>query len=129
VYPLLAEVRIPIVKLTFDLLVDTSPNADTPRLCELLQPGRNIHPIAVDCAAFSDYIAKVHSHSKGHAPALSLINVRAGKSLLQLDSTLHRIDGTRELYEQAVAGRTDDLSIELGKLGPDSFSPQLVEAG
>src|SRR5262245_52639539 len=123
VYPLLAEVRIPIVKLTFDLIVDTSPDADTPRLGVFLQPGSNIHSIAVNRAAFSDYIAKVHSHPKGHAPALRLISIRAGQSLLQLDSTLHRIDDTRELNEQTVASRTDNLSVELGKLGPDSLGP------
>ena len=70
-------------------------------------------------SSLGDHVAEVHAHAEGHAPVFGQVGILAGQLLLRLDRALHRVDRARELDQQAVAGGTDDASMELRDLGLD----------
>ena len=111
-----------------DLIVDDARYADPARLGDPLQPGRDIHPVAVDVVALDDDVAEVDADPEYDPLVFRDRDVALGHPALHRDRAGDGLDDAREFDQDAVAGRLDDAALVLGDLGIDQFAPQrLVE--
>jgi hypothetical protein len=73
-----------------------------------LEPGGDVDAVAEDVVAVDDYIAEIDAYPQLE-PALGRDRiVDPTRGALHLDGAVQRIDDTRKIRQQAVAGRADD---------------------
>src|SRR5271154_442669 len=103
-YGLLTEVVEPVRQLVPNLVVHDLRNADSVRLGQAFQPGRDIDAIAEDVVRLDDHVAQIDTDAKPDALVLRHVGIAAGHAALYFDSAQHRFDDARKLDEHAVAG-------------------------
>ena len=68
-----------------------------------LQPGRDVHAVAVEIVAIDDQVAEMQADPEHDGGVLGLVPVGLGHGLLELDGRAQRIHGAGELGQRAVA--------------------------
>ena len=103
-------------------------DADAAGLGDAFEPRGNIYAIAVDVAVFDDDIAEMHADPEGDTFLLRGRAVALGHRALHGDSAGDRLDHTRELDQESVAGCLDDPAFMAGDLRIEKLAAQPVEA-
>ena len=83
-------------------------DADAARLCEFLQPRRDVDAVAKNVVAVDDHIAEIDADAQLQPPRRRYRLVEHDGSLLYRNSAIERIDNAGEIGEQAVAGGADN---------------------
>src|SRR6266446_10423853 len=83
-------------------------DANPARLRKSLQAGRDIHGVAEEIVALNDDIADMYPDAEPHLFADRLIRVLFRYGVLNLDGTLHGIDGAGEVSDEAITSRAKD---------------------
>jgi hypothetical protein len=108
---LLAEKIEPEEKLAFDGVVDGGGNADAACLGKRLHARGDVDAIPIDrTVGLLDHIAQVDPNAELHASFWFEFDVVPFQRFLDFDSGLDRLDRTRELSQQRIAGRVDHTS-------------------
>ena len=116
-------------ELVPDLLVDGVRDADAARLCEFLQPRRDVDAVAKNVVAVDDHIAEIDADAQLQPSRRRYRLVEHDGGLLYRNSAIERIDNAGEIGEQAVAGGADDAPAVIGNQRIDSpphFGERLV---
>ena len=88
---------------------------DPAGLGELLEPGGDVHPVAVEVAVgLVDHVAEVDADAEADALRLGHLRLALGHALLDQHRAAHRVDDARELDQRAVAHELDDAALVLG---------------
>ena len=88
--------------------MDRTRDHDAARRRFRLQPGGDVHAIAVEVIAIDDQVAQVQAHAEHEAQlSAGMLAVGLGHGLLELDSGAQRIDCAGELDQSPVAGQLD----------------------
>jgi len=118
---LLAEVLERVIEPVSDLIANDATDADLTGLGQRFQPRRHIHPIAKDVLLLDDHVAEVDTHPEVD-PLIRLDRaVPLGHTTLELDGAAHRVDHTRELGKETVAGILHNAASLLADLRIDQF--------
>ena len=88
-------------------------NADTTRVSQCLQAGRNVYSIAVNAAVLLYYVPKIHPNTKHHTTVLRKFGIPCLELVLGRDRTLNRIHYTRKLGQYIVPRGVYDSSAVL----------------
>ena len=75
-----------------------------------LQPGRDVHTIAVKIAVVDDDISQMQANAEDYATIFGLVTVGLKNGLLELDGGLEGVNGARELGQGPVAGEFDQAT-------------------
>ena len=106
----LARIRESERQLAADVVVDRTGHEHAARLCQRLQPGRDINPVTVDPAFVVNHISQIDADAKQHATTFGDPLVALGHHGLELDRALSGTDDARKLSQDAVAGGVNDAS-------------------
>src|ERR1051325_5661252 len=102
--------------------MDDSGYANSAGPSKGFQPGRDIHPVAVDVAVLDDHIAEIYADTEDDPPVLGHLHIALGHPLLRRDGTGHGLNHAWELDQDAISGRLDDAALVLGDLRVDQFA-------
>jgi hypothetical protein len=93
-----------------------------PPLGQTLQPGRDIHPVAIDLLALDHHVAKIDADAELHTPLGWQVSILGFERGLDIGCTLHCIDHAGEFGQHAVAGGIDKPSAMLLDERIDNFA-------
>ena len=93
------------------LIVDGSGDHHATGLGELLQPRRDVDPVAKDVGTVHHHIAQIDADAKPHLVRMGRVRILTGRFLLNLDRTLHGLDDAGELGDDGIAPGVDDAPI------------------
>jgi hypothetical protein len=96
------------VELPPHVLEDGARDRDSPGSGDSLEPGGDVHAVAVDPVAFDKHVADMNADAKLHAPINGPGAVFRRERSLDFDGAAHGVHGTRKLGEKIVARRIDD---------------------
>jgi hypothetical protein len=74
------------------------------RVCQCLQPSRDIDPVAENVALIDDDVAEIDADPEADALLLGGVSLAVEHAALRLDGTAHGIDHAGKLGQHAVAG-------------------------
>ena len=94
---LFTEILILQNQLILDVVMDSPGNANPARLCQALQPRRNVDPISIEPFILSHYIADVDANTKLHPAMSRKVSVPDLQLLLDCHRTLHGVHRTGKL--------------------------------
>ncbi len=80
-------------------------DADAAGVGQGLQPGGDVHPVAVYPVALLDHVPEVDPDAEPHAAVLGKLGVAGLKLLLHRHGALHGVHHAGELGQQVVPGR------------------------
>ena len=103
-----AERAVIKIELVPDLVVNRLRNADGAGLGERLEPGGDVDPVAEDVVAVDDDVAEIDADPQLETALGRDRIVDRARGPLHLDGAVQRVDDTRKIRQQAVAGRADD---------------------
>ena len=105
---LLAPVLEARADLAFNCVANRFRNRDAAGFGKRLQPGRDVHAVAIDSAiSLLDHIAHVHANSKMHAAVFGDVGRRIGQLPLHCERCLDGSGGSVEYRQHGVAGGVD----------------------
>ena len=107
-----------------DLRFDAAGHRDPTGLGIGLQPGRDIHRIAIDVATMDDDVANIHADPQADAPVRRLAALGGGNGALDLQRTRDRRAHVVEDHQRSVAGMLDQGSAVGGNAGFEFRRPQ-----
>ena len=108
--PLAAAIDERNRQLGADLVAHRGRNVDAARLGERLQPGGDIDAVAQQIVALDDDIAEVDTDAEAQPLALGALRVLRRDRPLDREGAFDRIDGAREIGEDAVPGGCEDAA-------------------
>jgi hypothetical protein len=86
------------------LVIDLSRKTDAARKSDLLQPGRDIHPVPENVPVILDHdVAEVDPDTQ--LKPLGIGSRTGGNRLLKIDGAAHGVDGTCELDQESIPDR------------------------
>src|SRR5262249_55051747 len=91
-----------------DVVSNSTRAANSTRLGKGLQSGRDIDGIPDKVVALQDDVADVDADAEPHLLIGRSIAIFLGDGVLNLDGTLHRIDGAGEVGNETVTRRAED---------------------
>jgi hypothetical protein len=94
----------------------------------VLPPRGDIDSVAVDVAAFSDYIAEIDTDAEGDALVFRDIGIAVDHRPLHLDGAADRVDNAGKFDEHSVAGSLYDPAVVLLDLWIHELAPVRLEA-
>ncbi len=100
-----------------------SGNADAPRICESLQPGRDVHAGPEEPPLLDPHLAQMEAHTELHAALGGQGPVKSSDDFLDLDRTLQRRDGAAELSQEVVAREVVETTPVLADVKLDLLAP------
>jgi len=100
---LLAETVKANGQFVVHLIVDGSGDHDATGLGELLQPRRDVDPVAKDVGAVHHHIAQIDADAKPHLLRVNWVGILIGNLLLNLDRALHGLDDAGKLGDHGIA--------------------------
>jgi hypothetical protein len=124
----LAQVLVVELEPVTHLLEDRARRTDSTRRGLGLEPGGNVHAVAVDIPALDDHVAQVDADAKAQGFALGRrlgVLLHAG---LPRERAGDRVDHARELQQQAVAHQLDHAPAVLRDQGLEEIAAQAREA-
>nr|WP_287291789.1 hypothetical protein [Mesorhizobium sp.] len=107
-----AERQLPL-NLPGDLCRDT----DAARVCQLLEPGRDIDALAIPVLALDDHLAKIDPDPDPDPLVLGNGGVPFRQPALQRDGAFHGVHHAAKLGEHPVAHKLENLAVMAGNLG------------
>jgi hypothetical protein len=125
---LVAERLIAADQLVLDLLVDAARDVDPSGLGHVLQPCRDIDPIAVDIVRIDDDIAQIHPDTVPDPLLRRQRGVSSRHRLLDDDGTAHGLERAVEHGQEPVAGRLDHPAEMLLNGRLDHLAPMPLQA-
>jgi hypothetical protein len=103
-------------------------DADAADRARRLQPGRDVHAVAVQVRAVRDHIADVDADAEANAPVRRLVAVIDRDLLLHLDRATHRTVDAVERDQQRVATGLHYSAAVLADCRVDQRAPQSAQA-
>jgi hypothetical protein len=103
------------------VVADRAGYANSARLGDPFQSGRDIDPIAVDVAFLNDDVAQIDAHTKHDLLLLRRPQIALSHPSLHGNRASDSLYDARELDQDAVAGGFDDAAFVLGNLWIDEF--------
>src|SRR5215472_7505177 len=104
----LAKVRELEWQLIPDRIAHSARYADAAGLGERLQSRRYIDAVAVDVLSLHNNVAQVNTHAKLKLFVRRNAGIASYHAALHFDRAANRLDGARELDQDAIAGRLHD---------------------
>ena len=126
--PPLADIFELAVEPAAHVIVGGARDGHAARLAQLLEPGGDVHPIAVDAALLGEDVGEVDPDPEIDPLGPRDVPLALGDATLDGDGTLDRIDHARELAQRIVAGEVDDPAVMLGDQGLEQLAPARLEA-
>jgi hypothetical protein len=108
--------------------MDHVGDANTARLSETFEAGRNVDTVAVNILTLNDHVAEVNSDSKEHFLVMGCTILARRHAVLDISGTLNGIDDTTELDKEPVAHGLHKSTSMLGHGGMNDFIELVVEA-
>jgi hypothetical protein len=108
--------------------VHVAREQDPARLGQGLEPRGDVDPVAEDVAALVDDVADVDADPEADALRLGDVLLALGHAALDRDRADDRVNGARELAEDAVAHQLDDTPAMLDDERLDQFLAVSLEA-
>ena len=88
--------------LASNMIVGRRRDADTPGLCDALEPGRDVDAIAKDIVRLDDHVADVDANTEYKAPIFCLSGGEISNAVLKMPGRSHRFDRAGELGQKPV---------------------------
>ena len=82
-------------------------DADASAFSQTFQASRDVDPISVNSLLFNHHVADINAHAVVHLSVCRKLGVSHGQFCLYLNRTLHRVNHTRKLGQEIIAGRID----------------------
>jgi hypothetical protein len=95
--------------------MDGGGEANPTRVGHRFQSRRDVHAVAVEITLFDDHVAEIQSDPQNDCAVVRQRGIGILHRLLEIDSTLYRINGTREFRQGAVAHEVYDATAVLGE--------------
>ena len=112
--PPLADIFELAVEPTAEVIIRGAGDGHTTGLTQLLEAGRDVHPVAIDAAVLGQDVGKVDPHPEVDPLGPGHIALTLGDAALNGDRTLDRVDHAGELAQRVVAREVDDPAPVLG---------------
>lgn len=110
-------------------MVNNGPrNGNASRLCQLLEPCRNVDAIAVAVFVLDDDVTEIDANAHVNLLARRHTTIPFGHNALKADRALHRIDDAAEFGQQAIAHQLENAAVMLGNLRLEQLLPMSAKA-
>jgi hypothetical protein len=116
-------------KFVEHLITDNPTDADSARVRQRLEARCDIDAVAEDVVVVNDDVTDVNADTKGDAISGRDVCIALGHAALYVDRAPHRVDYTRELQQQAIAGGFDDPATIFGNLRVNQLPPMSFQCG
>ncbi len=108
-------------QLAGDVMMDRGADADAAGRCLHLQPGGDIHAVAVAILAFEDDVAQIDADADVDPTVFGQARVAFRHAALQHDRALDGVDDAAELGQQPVAHQLEDPAAVPADFGFEEF--------
>ena len=110
------------------MIVGGARDGDAARLAQLLEPGGDVDPVAVDASLLGEDVGEIDPDPKVDPLGPRDVALAFGDAALDGDRALDRIDHARELAQRIVAGEVDDPAAMLDDQRLEQLAPARLEA-
>jgi len=117
------------IELVLHLIENIARHTDATGLSQGLEPRSHVHPVPVDVVVLNDDVANVDADAIGEPLFFGDVGVTLTDGMLDFDSTLDRLDSTRELGQNAIAHQLDDAPFTFSDLRFDQLFAMGLERG
>ncbi len=124
---LFSKILEPEFEAIAHLVMNGPGNVDAARIGHCLQPGRDIHPVAIDVVAVDRHIAKIDADAELDPLPFRHAGIAIGDCLLNLAGGPHRLHDARKFREQAIAHELDDAPMMLCDLRTDQLGAERLQ--
>ena len=98
-------------KAVLHLIARATGEADSTRRCQLLQPRRNIHTVAVEVVSLHHHVAEVYADPKFNPRLGRQIRICLINELLNFQGTAYGFHHACELCQKAIANFLEDPAL------------------
>src|SRR5262245_40763710 len=102
------------IELIPDLLVNGMGDPNGARLGESLEACCDVNAVPEDIMSLHDHVADIDAHTECNPPVFHLTDCKLLDAGLELHGSSDRLDRTRKLGQEAVAGVLDDARAVYG---------------
>jgi hypothetical protein len=88
----------------FDLVKNSSGNANTSRVSQTLNTGSYVYTITIDTIVLVKNIAQIDTNPKFHTPVIGQFSIFNFQLLLNFNGPVDSIQGTAELSKNVITG-------------------------
>ncbi|MEE8226340.1 MAG: hypothetical protein V3R30_05940, partial [Kiloniellales bacterium] len=115
-------------EFTLDMVMDRARDVDFPRVAQSLQPGGDIHPVAVDVVSFHNHVTQVDAHPELDPAVLWHVCIVVIHRPLNTERVADGVDRAGEFNKHAITRDFDDAPAIGSDLGVDEVRLQRPEA-
>jgi hypothetical protein len=108
---MLPQIFEPLANLSFDLIENSSGNANTARVSQALDTSSNVYTVTIDTIILVKNIAQIDSNTENHTTIIGEFAVFDIQGVLNIDGSVDGIQGTAELSQNVVARCIDYPSL------------------